>query len=166
LCRVNNTPRLSQGNNKGTFHSHMMAAHIRSFIREYCSAYRKNYINHTHTITGKHSCTIQVSAELLMTEWLCRSVPYMQSAPLHNARKTSASEVHYSQEALYQMLYTLHYALHYILYLICSMLYFVILIVSKTLLFRFVLIEFFIVCNDIIYCIKLMLWDNIFYTSI
>jgi len=54
-------------------------------------------------------CThFQMSAELLMTWWLCRSVPYMKSAPLHNARKTSASEVHYSQEALYQMLDTLH----------------------------------------------------------
>jgi len=58
-------------------------------------------------ITGKCSCTIQVSAELLMTGWLCRSVPYMESAPLYNDRKTSGSEVHYSQEALYQMLFTL-----------------------------------------------------------
>jgi len=31
---------------------------------------------------------------------------FMESALLHNARKTSASEVHYSQEVLYQMLYT------------------------------------------------------------
>jgi len=61
---------------------------------------------HTHIITGKRSCTIQVSAELLMTGWLCQSVPYTDSAPLHNARKTSASEVHYSQEVLYQMPYT------------------------------------------------------------
>jgi len=39
----------------------------------------------------------------------------MESAPLHNARKTScASEVHYSQEALYQMLYTLHNTYNYI----------------------------------------------------
>jgi len=29
----------------------------------------------------------------------------MESTPLHNARKTSASEVHYSQEALYQIFY-------------------------------------------------------------
>jgi len=34
-----------------------------------------------------------VSAELLLTGWLCRSVPYMESAPLHNARKSSAFEV-------------------------------------------------------------------------
>jgi len=60
----------------------------------------------THIFQGKRSRTIQVSAELLMTEWLCRSVRYMKSVPLHIARKTSASEVHYSQEALYQMLFT------------------------------------------------------------
>jgi len=30
----------------------------------------------------------------------------MESEPLHNARTTSAFEVHYSQEALYQMLHT------------------------------------------------------------
>jgi len=127
------------------------------------------------SITGGgilRSCTIQVSAALLMNGWLCRSVPYMdrdviwgagargpplilkisdflcfcthnfvffifcppplgsrsklcpplekaemtslymESAPLHNARKISASEVYYSPEALYQMLYTLIF-LHY-----------------------------------------------------
>jgi len=67
---------------------------------------RKTKKIQTHIITGTRSCTIQVSAELLMTGCLCRSVPYMESALLHNARKTSATEVHYSQEALYQMLYT------------------------------------------------------------
>jgi len=41
----------------------------------------------------------------------------MESAPLHNARKISASEVHYSQEALYQMLYTLHTHYTYALYI-------------------------------------------------
>jgi len=38
----------------------------------------------------------------------------MESAPLHDARKTSASEVHYSQETLYQILFTLNYITLYI----------------------------------------------------
>jgi len=65
---------------------------------------KKTTYTHTHIITGKRSCT----AELLMTGWLRRSV----SSPLHNARKTSASEVHYSQEALYQKLYTYIHTVH------------------------------------------------------
>jgi len=62
----------------------------------------------TDIISGKRSCTIQLSAELLMTGWLhyCVGQYPTESATLHNARKTSASEVHYSQEALYQIHYT------------------------------------------------------------
>jgi len=66
---------------------------------------RKTTYIHTHIIMGKRSCTIKVAAELLMTGWLCPPNPYMESAPLDIARKTSASKVRYSQEALHQMLY-------------------------------------------------------------
>jgi len=93
IVRVYNTIRLSQGNNKGTFHSHDGGTYT-VIYKWVLLILGKTTSNNTHIITGKRNCTIQVSAELFMTEWLCRSVPYMGSALLHNAKKTSSSEVH------------------------------------------------------------------------
>jgi len=111
LFRVYYTTRLSQGNNKGPFHSHDGGTYT-VIYKWVLLSLEKTTSNNTNIITVKPYCTILVSAELLIIGWLCRWVPYLESAPLHNARKTNASEVQYSQKELYQVLYTLH--IHYI----------------------------------------------------
>jgi len=65
----------SSGN---TFHSHDGGTYTVIYQWILLSLGKTTYI-HTHIITGKRSCTIQVSAELLMTGWFCRSVPYICS---------------------------------------------------------------------------------------